>query len=87
MLLFSACGQSTGWASHVFHMTGGMPNETLNSVDSDNTCRTEEQTEASGGGSGGGTDETGEIWCWFISMYDSSGNLTERHNTGNCWRM
>lgn len=87
MLQFNMCGYSAGYAAHTFRMSP-MPDETLNSQNFDSTCKDDEEVAEEGGGGGGShTDEQGELWCYFISWYNANGELTSRHNTGNCWRM
>jgi hypothetical protein len=62
-LTYNICGYASGWATHTFSMSGGVPNEVLNSQNDDFACREEEQTTESGGGGGGGDEREGDIWC------------------------
>ena len=87
-LRFDVCGRSSGYATHVFQYGAApyFPDDTKYSQDFDSACRLEEQASDGGGGGDGGTDEQGDLWCFFISIYDGSGRLVSRTNTGNCWR-
>ena len=86
---YTPCGVAAGSSVHTFVVPPPFGTEVMNrgSVD-DVWCTEEEVAEPPSGDGGGGTNEPqDDLWCWFLCIYDGSGRLVSRDNTGICWRM